>query len=175
MTPDQTYTDIADRFSVDEGYAALPLVNKLRIMDVAPGAFNDVIEFEQDRLIPSQGKLRVFPSPWRDTFSLEHTSLPIVSIERLGLGTMEKEETVEVVRGEGRTQYPINQVLELTWLYEDLSGVTFEQDARTFTSTHATKKESLLHIRYETRFIDHRAVAFDGAEVQFVVREPELA
>jgi hypothetical protein len=174
LTPAQSYSDVVDRFSVAEGFSATPIVNKIRVMDVAPGAFSDVIEFEADRLNPTEGNLRVYPSPWRETFSLEHTSLPLVSIERLGEDTAEHTETVEVVRGTGSVQYPIYSVDSVEWLYADLGGVSFAQDTREFKSTHATEKESLVRITYTTRFIDYRAVAFEGADVQFVVREPEL-
>lgn len=174
MTPDQSYTDVSDRFSVSEGFAAAELVNRLRILDVTPSAYQDVIEFEQDRLNPAEGRLRVYPSPWRETFELAHTSLPIVSIERLGVDTAEHTETVEVLRGEGSVQYPIDAVLSLEWLYTNLGGVSFEADQRTFKSTSTAATESLLRITYRTRFVDFRAVAFPGAEVQVLVREPEL-
>lgn len=169
---DQTYSDVADRFSVTEGFGLIEIVNRIRVLDVAPGAYADVIEFEADRLNPSSGSLRVYPSPWRESFDVRHTSLPIVSVQRIGIGTVEHTETVEVLRGEGAVRYPIHQVLDVEWLYEDLGGVAFAADQRQFRSTSETKFESLLRITYRTRFIDHRAVAYDGAEVQFVVMEP---
>jgi len=170
--PDHTYSDVADRFSVTEGYGALEVINRLRVLDVAPGPYADVIEFEADRLHPTTGSLRVYPSPWRLSFDVRHTSLPIVSVQRTGIGTEEHTETVEVLRGEGAVRYPLHQLLNVEWLHEDLGGIAFDADQRQFRSTSQTRFESLARITYRTRFVDHRAVAYDGAEVQFVVMEP---
>ena len=61
----------------------------------------------------------------------------------------------------------------LEWLYEDLLGVAFDSDSRTFKSTHPTKQESLLRITYLTRYVRFDAVAFPAAEVQFLVKDVE--
>lgn len=173
-SPDQDYSDLVDAFSVTESLAYAGTVNRLRIMDVLAGPYQDVIEFEQDRLDPASGGLRVYPSPWRTTFDLAHTSLPIVSIERIGVETAEHTEVVEVLRGQGSVQYPLHQLLSVEWLHADLGGITFDADSREFRSTSELLTESLARITYRTRFVDFRAVAYGGAQVQFVVREPDL-
>lgn len=170
-TPDQEYFDDAHNFKVDEQMAPAQIANKLRILDVEPGANRDTIEFEQDKVDFARGVLRVFPQPWRETITVEHTSNDQVSAALVGIETAEHTETVEIIGGKGSVSKPIYEIVSLEWLFDNLTGVAFEQDTNEFTTTHPTLKESLLVITYNTRFIKFDAAAFVDAEVQFLVRE----
>lgn len=169
--PDQEYFDAEHNFSVSERGVTPQLVNRLRILDVQPGAARDSIEFEQDKVRFTRGRLRVFPQPWREEVRVEHTSDARVSATAIGVETEELTETVEVIAGKGSVSKPIYQVVSLEWLFRNLTGVAFETDAREFSTTHPTEKESLLVITYRTRFVAFKAAAFRDAEVQFLVKE----
>lgn len=171
LTPDQEYSDIDHNFSLDENSQSKKIFNKLRVLDIADDAKKDRVEFVQDELNTSIGKLKVFTSPWRQTVTVESTSLPIVSSVFVGVETEDLEETVEVLDGKGSVSHPIYQVDALEWLYVDLTGVVFEVDSSEFTTTHATNKESLLKISYKTRYLRFNASAFPNAEVQFLVKD----
>lgn len=173
VTPDQEYSDIDHNFSVREQFTHFDLVNKLRILDIARDAFSDSVDFEVDPNDPTRGKLKVFPSPWRETITMTHTSTTPVSVSLVGVETEQIVETVEVLRGEGNTSKPIYQVQSLEWLYEDLAGIAFDSDSTQFKSTHATKMESLLKITYLTRYVRFDAVGYPEREVQFLVKDTE--
>jgi hypothetical protein len=170
-TPDQVYTDAEHNFAVNARRSAVRLVDKLRILDVEPGAGRDSIEFEQDKEHYTRGVLRVFPSPWRTDVTVTHTSDARVSAAIVGEETEELTETVEVLGGKGSVSKPIFEIVELEWLYVDLSGIAFEPDQTAFSTTHPSLQESLLRITYTTRFIEFEASAFPEAEVQFLVLE----
>lgn len=170
-TPDQEYSDVEHNFNVRETFTHFALVNKLRILDVAQDAFSDTVEFEVSDLDRTRGKLKVFPQPWRTTVEMRHTSRLPVSVTKVGVETEELIETVEVLRGEGAVSHPIFSVTLLEWLYEDLSGLVFDSDSRNFTTTHATKKDSLLRITYVTRFVRFDAVGETEAQVQYLVED----
>lgn len=171
--PDQDYSDVEHNFYARENFPHFDLVNKLRILDVPRDAFADTVEFEKDELDFTRGKLKVFPSPWRTTIEMDHTSRFPVSVTKVGVETEQIEETVEVLHGEGSTSKPIFQLQSLEWLYEDLLGIAFSPDSKNFKSTHPTKTESLLKITYLTRYVRFNCAAFNEAEVQFLVKDPE--
>lgn len=173
-TIDQEYSDMDDNFSVSST-PTNELTNKLRILDVALDAFADQIEFVPDPLDPTKGVLKVWPSPWRESFTVEDTSLPIVSVERVGVVEETLEETIEILHGEGSTSKPIYAINTLEWLFVDLGGLVFESDKNKVTSTDPDKKESLVTINYQTRYVLYNAVAFIDAKVQFLVVEPDYA
>ena len=170
-TPDQEYFDADHNFNMNEQMVTSKLVNKLRILDVQPGTSRDSIEFEQDKVDFTRGVLKVFPQPWRTDVRVEHTSNSQVSATKVGVETQELTETVEVIGGKGSVSKPIYEIVSLEWLFQNLTGVAFEVDSNEFTTTHATKKESLLVITYRTRFVEFDAAAFLDAEVQFLVKE----
>lgn len=171
-TADQEYNDTQHNFTTNEQTVRPVLVNKLRILDAEQSSNQDAIEFEQDAEDPARGELKVFPSPWRDSVTLEHTGdATRVSASVRGIETEELTETVEVIGGKGSVSKPIHSVVSLEWKTVNLTGVTFEADSNEFTTTHATLKESLLEITYLTRFIAYDAAAYVDAEVQFLVRE----
>lgn len=176
LAPQQQYNDDAHNFSVSENLASNKIQNRLRILDVAAGAFADTIEFTQSTVDPSKGVLKVWPKPWRDTFTVEHTSLPIVSIAEVGEQVSEViTETIEVLRGQAQTNKPINTVTAVEWLYANLGGVVFDRDSNILHSTATDKTESLLRITYTTRYYLYDIVAFNNAQVQVLVLEPEDA
>jgi hypothetical protein len=171
-TPDHVYTDADHNFSTNEGVQLAQLVNKIRIMDVATAGFSDRMEFTPDAADATRGVLKVWPSPWRETFNVEHTSLPIVSVERVGVRTEQLTETIEIVNGKGSVSKPVFSVDSLTWLYDDLGGVVADSDSSQLVSTSTALFDSLLTITYTTRYVEYNARAYTGAKVQFVVREP---
>lgn len=174
-TPDQIFTDSDHNFTIDEGIQLASLVNKIRIMDVATFGFQDRMEFVPDAFDPSRGTLKVWPSPWRLTFEVAHTSLPIVSVALIGVQTEQLTEVVEVVNGKGSVSHPAYSIDSFTWMYDDLGGIVADVDATEFAATSEDLFESLVSITYTTRFVAYDAVAYPGAKVQFVTREPESA
>lgn len=171
--PDEEFDDVDVNISSEEGIQLGSLVNRLRIMDVATAGFQDKMEFIPDPRNPAHGKLRVYPFPWRVPSSLEHTSLPIVSASLVGVRTEQLTETVEVLRGAGSLAKPIYSIDDFEYLYVDLGGIIFESDQNDFTTTSPTLTESLMRITYTIRYFEYDAVAFVGAQVQFLVREPD--
>jgi hypothetical protein len=170
---DQFYSDLDHNFSVNEEVGIPEIVNKIRIMDISPGADQDRVEFVQDPDFGDRGYLKVFPSPWRETLFVDHTSLPIVSITYVGVRTEQLEpEDIEILESKGSVGHPIYQLNTLEWLYRDLGGIVFEQDKNDFNTTNTTDHESLLRITYTTRWLRFDVVAWPEAKVQFLVLEP---
>ena len=171
----QFYSDLDHNFTINEEVALPEIVNKIRIMDIAPGAFQDRVEFVQDEDAADRGYLKVFPSPWRDTLWVEHTSLPSVSAVYVGVRTEQLEpEDVEILDSKGSVSHPIYQLNTLEWLYLDLGGIVFESDKSEFTTTSTTHHESLLRITYTTRYLRFDVVAPGVEKVQFLVKEEEV-
>ena len=171
LTPDQEYSDTDHNFTLSEQFQTQKIENKLRILDIADGAKRDRVEFVQDKEDYTRGYLKVFPSPWRETITVDHTSLPSVSATLVGVETEDLEEVVEVVEGKGNVSKPIYSIQTITWLYANLTGITFESDQTEFKTTHATNKESLVKINYKTRYVRFDVAAFPEAQVQFLVKD----
>ena len=171
----QFYSDLDHNFTINEEVALPEIVNKIRIMDIAPGAFQDRVEFVQDEDYPDRGYLKVFPSPWRETLWVEHTSKPSVSATYVGVVSEQLEpEDVEILDSKGSVSHPLHQLNTLEWLYVDLGGIAFEPDKPEFTTTSTTQHESLLRITYTTRYLRFNVVAWPEAKVQFLVKEEEV-
>jgi hypothetical protein len=173
-TPEQVYTDADHNFDMQEGVSLNTLVNKLRIMDTAQSGFQDRVEWLPDA-DGVNGTLKVWPQPWRETFNVEHTSLPIVLLQRIGVVTESVvDEVVEVVGGKGTFAKPVYSLDSFAFLYADLGGIVVPQDESSFVTTSTTAFESLVKATYTTRYVKYRARAWTGAKVQFVVREPNV-
>lgn len=91
--------------------------------------------------------IRAAAVPWNATLSLSHRGGSWVQLALAGDVWREETETVQIVDGEGRTQYPCRQVLATDWLEHELGAITASEDG---LITSAATGDSLLSITYRT-------------------------
>ena len=108
------------------------------------------IEEDNEARRGSVTEARVYQVPWQDNFDARHCGRPeIVVLEDLGIEErIIEDEQIEVVDGQGRTQYPIHAVISGRWNAVNLGGITPSEDG---TITTATPGESILYLTYKTK------------------------
>jgi hypothetical protein len=170
ITPDYEYFTAKDILSVPERFNVADYYDRLRVLDIETGDFQDAIQFEEDELDSFSGTLRVWPYPYDAGVTVTHTSDDDVNLSRIGVvTTVVEDEVVEIFDGSGQTQFPIYAIDNVEWLKENLLGLAFETYTPKVTSTHADKKYSLVRISYRTRAIHYRASVLTSPAVQFLV------
>lgn len=145
-TPDQSLTETLDLFTT----ASTPDIrsghNKFLVGDQMTAA--DTLRLEEEALTATTKLVRGYQTPWIGAFSLRHTGGAWVQIEPLGIETRQQTETIEIVAGSGRTQYPIVSRDAVSWGQVNLGSVTFSEDG---TLSASVAGESLLTLTYTTR------------------------
>lgn len=165
---EQNITEAEDVFEVSEGFRPVKVYNRYRISNGAATNSPDRLEYES--LTEVTGKIRAYPNPWRDTFTVQTTRLGVF----IGAGVEElREETevVEVVNGETSVRYPIAAVLATEFLDVDLGGVSFEPGSATIRTTSTVDLYSLLRITYRVRSIVYDVVGPANEQAQFLMVE----
>ncbi len=93
-------------------------------------------------------EVRGYQTPWDGAFVLTHTGGDWVTIEPMGIEERYETETVEIVGGSGRVQYPIYSRDAIAWGQVNLGSVSFAEDG---TLSASVAGQSLLTITYTTR------------------------
>lgn len=171
-TPDQVYIETSDILSVSETYAIGEIYNKFRIADVDL-AENDGLEWVPDYQGGLIGYMRCFPYPWRTDVNLIHTGDGTVYIGPQEVGYTEKDEVVEVYQGQGAVEYPIYAVLDVEMLGVNVGSITFSTDVREFTVS-GPALNSVIRIRYRTRFLRYRVISGSGRPTQFLLESQPI-
>lgn len=145
-TPDHTLVETEDCWTTGATPELRSGHNSFVVGNAAGSSRGERIEEEQ--ISASVRLVRVYQVPWLDDFVLIHTGGGWVQIEPLGIEERQVEETVEIVAGGGRTQYPCVSVVATAWQQTSLGAITVAEDG---TVTAATAAESLLSLTYVTR------------------------
>jgi hypothetical protein len=120
--------------------------NRYLIGDQATSA--DTLRLEETTITQVSKEVRGYQTPWTGAFDLSHTGGAWVQIEDLGIELRQLTETIEIVGGAGRTQYPIVSRDAIEWLQTNLGSVTVAEDGGV---TADVAGQSLLLITYTTR------------------------
>jgi hypothetical protein len=145
-TPDATLTEILDCATTGATPDHRPGYNQYLISDQASSA--DTLRLEETVLSPARKEVRGYQTTWTGAFALAHTGGSWVQIEDLGIEQRQVTETIEIVGGSGRTQYPIVSRDAVAWMHTNLGTLTVAEDG---TVTAAVAGESLLQLTYTTR------------------------
>jgi hypothetical protein len=169
---DQVYIESTDILTVSETYAIGEIYNKFRIGDVDL-AQNDGIEWVPDYNGGLTGYLRVFPFPFRTDVNLIHTGDGTVYIGPQEVAYQEYDEIIEVFQGQGSVQYPIFVLLDTEFFGANLGSVVITPDVREFTVS-GPLLNSVIRIRYRTRFLRYRSTSGSGRPTQFLLESLPL-
>lgn len=175
VTPVLELSDLADIVSVSQTLEPKPGYDSVRVMDKDFQAARASVRLED--ISGSEGgsggaggsgdvrTVAVRSHPFV-AWGLEHSGGPGVRLTDLGEHTEDLEETVEVVRGEASLRYPAEVVLTHAYRDADLGPVTVVGD---LVAT-ATVGQTLLWLRYRTRFQKYRVENAALNELQIFVR-----
>jgi hypothetical protein len=137
--------------------------NKFLIGDQLSSAATERLEEEA---ISKRVKLaRGYQTPWAGDLELTHTGGDWVTIEPLGVEERQETETVEIVAGAGRVQYPIYSRDEVAWGQVNLGSVTVSEDGSLVAGVDG---ESMLTITYTTRCLLWRVTDAQNEKLQLV-------
>lgn len=167
LTAAHLISDAVDVFQSTEGFVASRISNKLRISNVDEEASqSDRMEFEAGE--DGQGILHVYPSPWRENFTVRSTRVgfttgPQVYAER------EEEAQVEIVVGKASVSFPILSLVSVEYLSDDLGGMSFTLGNSQLTTTIAGY--SLAKVRYKVRTMDYAISGPVGESAQYLMED----
>lgn len=145
-TPGLVLTEDLDSFSVGTTPDHRPGYNRYLIGDQLVAA--EGLRLEETVLDSASKEVRGYETPWAGDFRLEHTGGDWVQLEDKGVEERAVEEVVEIVRGAGRTRYPIYSREKVDWLQTNLGTITYSEDG---TVQATIEGESLLALKYTTR------------------------
>jgi hypothetical protein len=145
-----------------ENYDHRPGFNRYIISDEL--ATTETVRLEQESIDSQRVRLRAYRTPWQ-AVTIRHTGGDWVSLVALDIETREVEEVVEFVAGEGRSQYPIYEVVRAEWQQVNLGSITPGEDGMIRAAVEA---ESLLALTYRTRCWMWEARSPQIEQVQFV-------
>jgi hypothetical protein len=163
------------------------LMNYIRILD-SNANYQDRLEYvpnrEGDNDDPWNGMLYAFPSPWREGLRIATTRGSVIQIgnQNEGVRTIADSnddypaETLTFESGQSSTQYPIQSLLSLDWLDENLGGLTFTPYATTVEASQSGNYQgySLAKVEYTTRYLSVPVActpSTDTIEAQFLLLE----
>ncbi len=151
--PDHVAAQVDTRssiYSLADDADARDLCNLFTVSDEMPA--EDQFRFDEDRE-KKQGaytEVLVYQTPWDNDFEVSHRGdAGLVALQELGVEErVVEEELVEIKDGEGRTQFPVYELIRLRWNKTDLGSITHSEDGRIETGIEG---ESLLFLTYRTR------------------------
>jgi len=108
----------------------------------------NTLRLDEESISATVKIVRGYQTPWDGIFDLAHTGGAWVVIEPLGVEERQETETIEIVAGAGRVQYPIYSRDVIEWGQINLGSVTVSEDG---SVQAAVAGESLLTITYTTR------------------------
>ena len=170
-TVDHTYTDIEDNLSSIESYERRIGYNYFRITE-ADSSYADVIEFVEDEDDALRGKLRAYPSPWRENVRLRTTDGSGVVF--LDTGSWQErlieDEIVEIVEGSGSLSYPAKTIHSIEWLSVSLGGIThIPYTTELTTGVTVNEGYGLARITYTARYLESLTYVPASTTVQYIL------
>ena len=134
--------------SIQDDDDARDLRNAVTVRDET-GTGDLRIEEIPDTRIGNRAEVWVYQVPWRDDFDVRHTAAGLAVLQDLGVEERTIEaEMLEIVDGEGKTQWPIYGIVTARWNKIDLGAITPAEDG---TITTEIRAESLLYLTYRTK------------------------
>lgn len=115
---------------------------------------------------------RVYSEPWDTSVIMRHTGGEWVQLQLVGDEIRTEVETVEIVDGEGRVNYPVLDVLGYAWKQAGLGLLTVSSDG---TASSTTPGESLVEITYRTRCRVWLAINPYDEDVLFIAESVDKA
>lgn len=120
--------------------------NRFRIRDSDTG-YGDVIEFAEATAIAS-----VWVSPYRTSWRLQCTTTPGILLDALGEEVEEKEELWDFKSGAATADYPILDLVSVTWVTDSLGGISFDPYSTRVTAAVGTNfGYGLARVVYRTK------------------------
>lgn len=162
-TPGLTLVENLDCFTTGSTPELKSGYNKFLIGDQLSSA--DTLRLEEEAVSKRVKLARGYQTPWAGDFDLTHTGGDWVTIEPLGVEERQITETVEIVAGAGRVQYPIYSRDAVAWEQVNLGSVAVSEDGSLTTSVD---KESLLTLTYTTRCKLWRVTDAQNEQLQLV-------
>lgn len=166
-TCDVNLSEADDAYSSTEGFRSSKTYNRIRVSSSNVTTQADRLEFAAGAF--GFGRLLVYPSPWRDTFTIESTHTG-TTISPALYNERTISEVIEIKASRGSVAYPIQAIVSSNYLTQNLGGVSFEQGSTEITTLAAGDGYSLLQVTYKVR-----AYAFDvsgptNESSQFIMR-----
>lgn len=156
-SPDVTLTDDDDTLSVSEEYEFKEGYNKLRIRE-GEASFGDSIEYEPTEGSLTTGLMRVYPSPWRDTWRVYSTD-SITLLTPKGMVSRSEEELVQFADGNASTKFPVFAITNVRWFSDSLGGIGFDAGSKSLSSGNTVNfGYGLAVITYTTQSYDYDVV-----------------
>lgn len=171
-TPDHIFTEATDIITVNESYVSSEVFNRLVITDIEQ-EISDTLEWIEDYSGATTGVMRAFLYPWRSAVSLLHTGTVNVVIDTPNTVLTQHEEIIEVFQGQGDTSYPIHHIDSITYEAQNVGGIIFDMDSRSFT-VGGPSFNSVIQLVYWTRSLDYRVSLPDARPTQFLLESDPL-
>jgi hypothetical protein len=164
------FTDLDDNLSVSTEYLERGGFNFYRILS-GQSTFADRLEWVPEEEDPTTGVLRLYLSPWRDSYKLIYTGGD-ATISKFGEAERVETEVVEFAEGVASTRYPVFEVETVNWLADPLGAVTHELSSTTLNSGVGVNfGYSVAEITYKTRTVNYGVNGDIGDYAQFIVED----
>lgn len=177
----EDYLTMQEDTTINKGYNAFLISNQA-------SSTNNI--FLQEEAVDSITKIiKGFRIPFADgAFELDTSGGPGISIEKTVLPVEEavpkvnsdgdpideEWEIIEFVEYKGVTSNPIYDIIDYEWLEDDLGAFTTSEDGTlTITNQGVVDGESLLKLKYTTKYWEWTVIGPDATKVQLFV--PEVA
>lgn len=161
-----------DILTVNESYVSSEVFNRLVITDIEQ-EISDSLEWLEDYTDATTGIIRAYLYPWRSAVDLIHTGVGTVTIENPVTGMEQHEEIIEVFQGQADTSYPIHHVESVEYEAQNVGGIVFDVDSRSFT-VGGPSFNSVIRLVYWTRSLDYRVALPDARPTQFLLESDPL-
>lgn len=171
-TPAHIFLEEADILSVSESFVSSDFFNRVVITDTEQ-SIADSLEWIEDYSGATTGVVRAFLYPWRSGVTLSHTGRATVSLSAPEVHMEQHDEIIEVVQGEGSTQYPIHHVDSVEYEAAIVGSLVFDVDSRNFTVS-GPAFNSVIRVVYWTRSLDYRASLPEAKPTQFLLESEPL-
>lgn len=124
--------------------------NQFTVTDEIPATDQFRIDEDTDKKRGAHTEVLVYQTPWDNAFDVSHRGdTGLVVLQALGVEErVIDEELIEIRGGEGRTQFPIYELIRMRWNKTDLGSIKHSEDGRIETGIDG---ESLLFLTYRTR------------------------
>lgn len=170
---DHTFDEQNAVFSANFDYSLTKYLDTVTVMDLPLSSQRDRVEVIEDPLDPLRKIVRVYPSPYRETFILDHTSDPDkVTITLVGTVFREEVEVIEIVNGQGTAKYPVFEILNVQWMTLSLISLFCDPFSDILYSSHESLKYSLARVRYKVKCIEYIVTSATETDVQFLIIDP---
>lgn len=164
VTPGLSLVENLDCFTTGSTPELKSGYNKFYIGDQMSSA--DSLRMDEETISKRVKLVRGYEVPWKGTLALIHTGGEWATIEPMGVEERQETETIEIVAGAGKVQFPIYTRDAIAWGQINLGSVTVAEDG---SVSAAVDNESLLTITYTTRCQLWRVTNARTEQLQLVI------